>query len=161
MQTPEPYEARPSVAPVPAPAQALPRPGGALWGIGGQLSLVAGLVLALSAFTGWYSGREADGLTLAVTGWHTGALGKLVFFFGLAVLVLVGLREAGIQLPARLPDGLVLIVLGSAATVCVLVRVISIPEKYFGRGRGIGIWISLAAALAVIIAGLLRTGEDL
>jgi len=30
-----------------------------------------------------------------------------------------------------------------------------------GAGRGIGIWISLLAALAVIVAGLLRASEEL
>ena len=43
--------------------------------------------------------RQASGVTLSVTGWHTGALGKLVFFIGLATLILEALREAGIELP--------------------------------------------------------------
>ena len=82
MQTPEPMPPQPPEL-EPLPPRAAPRalvPG--VWGE--RLAWVAGLVLALSAFTGWYSGSQADGLTLSVLGWHTGALGKLVFFIGLA-----------------------------------------------------------------------------
>jgi hypothetical protein len=116
----------------------------------------------ISAFTGWYSGSQADGLTLSVTGWHTGALGKLVFFAGLAALILEALREAGIELPATVPESLVLIALGSLATIFVLIRLISIPDTFFATaGRGIGLFISLAAAIALIGAGLLRAAEEL
>jgi hypothetical protein len=129
---------------------------------GERLAWVAGLVLAISAFTGWYSGAQADGLTLSVMGWHTGALGKLVFFAGLAALILEALREAGIELPATVPESLILIGLGSLATIFVLIRLISIPDTFFATaGRGIGIFISLLAALALIAAGLLRAAEEL
>jgi len=129
---------------------------------GERLAWVSGLVLAISAFTDWYAGSQADGLTLSVTGWHTGALGKLVFFAGLAALILEALREAGIELPATVPESLVLIALGSLATIFVLIRLISIPDTFFDTaGRGIGIFISLVAALALIAAGLLRAAEEL
>ena len=142
-------------------APPLPRPADGLWALGEQLTWLSGLILALSAFTGWYAG-SGDGLHLSVIGWHTGALGKLVFFIGLAVLALVALREAGIDLPATVPESLVVVGLGSLATIFVLIRLISIPERLLPLdGRGIGIWISLAAALAVIAAGLLRAAEEL
>jgi hypothetical protein len=129
---------------------------------GERVAWVAGLVLAVSAFTGWYSGSQADGLTLSVTGWNTGTLGKLVFFIGLAALILEALREAGIELPATVPESLVLIALGSLATIFVLIRLISIPDTFFDTaGRGIGLFISLVAAIAVIAAGLLRAAEEL
>ena len=94
-------------------------------------------------------------------GWHTGTLGKLVFFVGLAVLVLVALRELGIDLPAAVPESLLTIALGALATIFVLIRVISIPDDFFFAGRGIGIWISLVSAVAVIVAGLLQACEEL
>jgi hypothetical protein len=131
-----------------------------LWVIGERLTWVSGLVLAVSAFTGWYAG-SGEGPTLAVIGWHTGALGKLVFLLALAVIALAILREAGIALPAAVPESLVVIVLGSIATVCVLIRLISIPDRFFPYDRGIGIWISLFAAIAVIVAGLLRATDEL
>ena len=166
MQTPDP-------APPPSPApRPRPRPltgdydtpfRGRYWGLGELLTLVSGLVLTLSAFTDWYAGSETgSGFTLSVIGWHTGALGKLVFFVGLAVLALVALREAGIELPATVPESLVVIALGSLATIFVLIRIISIPDRFLpASGRGIGIWISLLASLAVIGAGLLRASEEL
>jgi hypothetical protein len=132
-----------------------------LWGWGERLTWVSGLVLAISAFTDWYVG-SGQGPTTSVIGWHTGALGKLVFFIGLAVLALVALREAGIELPENVPESLIIIALGALATVFVLIRLIDVPEEFFGwRGRGIGIFISLIASLAVIAAGLLRAGEEL
>jgi hypothetical protein len=139
----------------------LPRRREGVWDLGYRLTWVSGLVLALSAFTGWYVGT-GEGLTLSVLGWHTGTLGKLVFFVGLAIIVLVVLRETGIELPAAVPESLVVIALGSLATIFVLVRLIEIPDRFLpADGRGIGIWISLAAALAVIVAGLLEAGEEL
>ena len=132
-----------------------------LSGLGFRLTWVSGLVLAISAFTDWYVG-SGPGPTTSVIGWHTGALGKLVFFIGLAVLGLVILRESGIELPATVPESLVVIALGALSTVFVLIRLISVPDEFFGwRGRGIGIFISLLASLAVIVAGLLRAGEEM
>jgi len=127
-----------------------------------RLAWVSGLVLTISAFTDWYSGTLANGLTLSVTGWHTGVLGKLVFFVGLATLILEASREAGILLPAAVPDRLLLIALGSLAVIFVLVRLISVPDTYFiSTSRGIGLYISLLGALGLLGAGLLRTAEDL
>ena len=158
MQSPEPMPPHPIGAPERRTAPRPVVPG--YWGE--RLAWIAGLVLALSAFTDWYSGTQADGLTLSVTGWHTGALGKLVFFVGLATLILEALRGAGIELPATVPESLVLIALGSFATIFVLIRLISIPDTFFGTaGRGIGIFISLVAAILLIAAGLLRAAEEL
>lgn len=132
-----------------------------LSGLGLTLTWVSGLVLAISAFTGWYVG-SGPGPTTSVIAWHTGALGKLVFVIGLAVLALVILREAGIELPATVPESLVIIALGALSTIFVLIRLISIPDEFFGwRGRGVGLGISLIASLLVIAAGLLRAGEEL
>lgn len=160
MQSPEPLlpPSRTAGGPERRPAPRPLVPG--YWGE--RLAWIAGLVLTLSAFTDWYAGTQADGLTLSVTGWHTGALGKLVFFIGLGTLILEALREAGIELPATVPESLVLIALGSLATIFVLIRLISIPDTFFGTaGRGIGLFISLAAALLLIVAGLLRAAEEL
>jgi hypothetical protein len=135
-------------------------PGG-IWAMGERLTALSGFVLMLSAFMGWYAGSD-EGPTIAVIGWHTGVIGKLVFLLGLAVVVLVVLRELGIELPATVPESLVIIVLGSLATILVLVRVISVPDRLFPfDGRGIGIWIALIAALGLIVGGLLRAGEEL
>jgi hypothetical protein len=99
---------------------------------------------------------------LAVIGWNTGVLGKLVFFIGLAVLALVALRESGFELPPTVPESLLVLGLGALAMIFVLIRVISIPDSMLpAGGRGIGIWISLIAALGVVVGGLLRAAEEL
>lgn len=163
MQSPDPFP--PSPPTNPGRRFALvglgERTGGGFWLLGERLARTAGLVLALSAFMSWYAGSD-DGPTIAVIGWHVGVLGKLVFVVGLAVLALWALREAGVELPATLPESLILIALGSVATTFVLIRLISVPDEFFPyTGRGIGIWISLLSAIAVIVAGLLEASEEL
>jgi hypothetical protein len=160
VQTPEParsFRMRPQRRPA-QPERVAPLTGS--WGA--RLAWVSGLVLALSAFTDWYAGTLPNGLTLSVTGWHSGALGKLVFFVGLATLILEASREAGILLPAAVPDRLILIAFGALAVIFVLIRLISVPDVYFAStARGIGLYIALLAALGLLGAGLLRTAEDL
>jgi hypothetical protein len=136
--------------------------GAGMTAVGERATWISGLILSISAFTDWYAGSGSVGPTIGVIGWHTGTLGKLVFFIGLAVVALVALRETGIELPPSVPESLVVIALGSLSTIFVLIRLISIPDTFFGwRGRGIGIFISLIASLLVIAAGLLRAGEEL
>src|SRR5207237_3609146 len=105
------------------------RPSGGFWAIGGRLTWVAGLVLAVSSFTDWYAEHGLAGPTIAVIGWHTGALGKLVFFIGLVLLALATLSEAGVELPPSIPESLLVIALGSLATIFVLIRLLSIPDS--------------------------------
>jgi hypothetical protein len=161
VETPDFFEidvtepAQPSPGGYPSPA-----PGG-IWAAGERVTWVAGLILGLSSFMGWYSGSGV-GVTLSVLGWNTGVLGKLVFFIGLAVVLLVVLREAGIELPPSVPESLVVVALGTLATIFVLIRLISIPDSMLpADGRSIGIWISLFSALGVILGGVLRAAEEL
>jgi hypothetical protein len=133
---------------------------GSLPGLGGRLTFLFGLLLAFSALTGWYTG-EGVGTTVSVLGWHAGTIGKIVLFLGLAAVLLVVLREFGIDLPAAVPESLVAIALGSVATVLVLVRLISIPEEFFFAHRALGIWLSLLCAIGIIVAGLLEASEEL
>ena len=62
-----PRAALPSAA-ARSPTRARPR---AIWTAGGRIAWVAGLVLMLSSFMGWYVG-SGEGLTISVIGWHTG-----------------------------------------------------------------------------------------
>lgn len=114
----------------------------------------------LGSFASWYSG-PLDGFTASVTGWHSGAVGKLVFFAGLAVLLLLALRAAGLGLPPSIPTGVVVAALGAFGTILVLVRLIDVPDRFAPvTGRSVGVWISLGAALLLIVAGLLQTADD-
>jgi hypothetical protein len=164
VETPDSFElelpAGPSGSGPTQPGYRQPAAGG-LWAAGERITWVAGLVLALSSFMGWYAGSGV-GVKLAVIGWHTGTLGKLVFFIGLAVVAIVVAREAGFVLPPAIPESLVVLGLGALAAIFVLIRIISIPDAVLpADGRGIGIWISLVAALGVIFGGLVRAADEL
>jgi hypothetical protein len=130
--------------------------------VGAEVTWVSGLVLAVSSFTSWYSGESVEGPTLSVTGWNSGTLGKLVFLVGVAVVCLAALRRFGLEFPAALPEPLVVIALGALGVVFVLIRIVSVPDSVVATaGRSIGIWISLLAAVGVIVGGLLQAGEEL
>ena len=162
MQTPEQFPPAEEEPFYEAEEEVYVRPATGFWSIGSRLTWIAGLVLTVSAFTDWYAGPNTTGPTLAVIAWHTGVLGKLVFVVGLVLLAIAILREFGFELPPSVPESLVVIALGSLATIFVLIRLISIPDSIPPpAGRGIGIWISLLASLAVIVAGLLRASEEL
>ena len=153
---------RPPQRPARPASRPLPQPDAGFWSAGARISWIGGLVLALSSFTDWYAGSSAEGPSLAVIGWHTGTLGKLVFFIGLAVIALAVLGDLGVELPATVPESLIVVALGSLGTIFVLIRLISIPDTFgLTPSRGIGIWIALVSALAVIVGGLLRAGEEL
>ena len=164
METPDFFELELPGPATPPPSTGYQRPassGGGIWAAGHRIGWVAGLVLMLSSFMGWYAGSGV-GVKLAVIGWHTGVLGKLVFFVGLAVIVLVALHEVGVELPPSVPESLIVLALGILGTVFVVIRVISIPDSVLpADSRGIGLWIALVAAIGVILGGLLRATEEL
>jgi hypothetical protein len=129
-------------------------------GLGERLTFLFGLLLAVSALTGWYTGK-GEGTTVSILGWHTGTIGKAVLFLGLAAVLLVVLRVVGVDMPAAVPESLITIAIGSVATILVLVRLISIPDTFFFTNRGVGIWVSLLCAIGIIFAGLLEASEEL
>jgi hypothetical protein len=128
---------------------------------GELLAWLSGIVLLLSPFMSWYTiGGDLRG-SLSVTGWNTGTLGKLVFFAGLAALLVLSLRIFAVELPPSVPSGLVVAMIGATATVLIIWRLISIPERFEPAvSRSIGIWISLLAALLLIVAGLLKSADE-
>src|SRR5437763_424858 len=72
-----------------APAPGAPTPtgylrpaAGGVWAAGERVTGIAGLVLALSPLMDWYTGH-GPGSQIAVIGWHTGVLGKLVLILGI------------------------------------------------------------------------------
>jgi hypothetical protein len=141
-----------------------PQPGptaAGLWRTGELLAWLAGLVLTLSTFMGWYTISGDLRGSLSVLGWNTGTIGKLVFVVGVLVLALLALRAFGIELPPSVPDGMVIAGLGLFGTVLVLIRLFDVPERYQPAvSRGIGLWLSLLASLLLIVAGLLKSTED-
>ena len=134
-------------------------PSATFWTPGEGLAWVAAIIFTLSSFMGWYSGL-VDGLRLSALGWHTGLLGKFVLLIGLLVLLLLILRATGVEFPPRIPVGLVIAGLGGVGALCVLIRMLEVPEDYAGFGRSIGLWISLMASVLLVVAGLLKASEE-
>ena len=59
-----------------------------------------------------------------------------------------------------MPERLVLVSFGALATIFVLIRLLSVPDTYFAAtSRGVGLYLSLLASLALITSGLLRNPE--
>ena len=143
-----------------ASASATHRPPASALTPGEGLAWLAALVFALSSFMGWYSG-VVDGLRVSALGWDTGLPGKLVVFVGLAAVAVLLLRALGFEIPPAVPLGMVLAALGTAGTILVLIRVIEVPDDYPELRRAFGLWVSLAAALLLIVAGLLKASDDL
>ena len=77
-----------------------------------------------------------------------------------SVLLVLALRATGLELPPTFPVGAVASALGTIATIFVFVRVIDVPDRFAGVGRGVGLWISLAAGLVVVVAGLVLASEE-
>lgn len=127
--------------------------------LGESLGWIAGIVVTISPFLGWYAGT-LDGLRVAVVGWDTGALGKLTLLIGLATLAVLVVRAAGVELPPNVPLGMVVAFLGAVGTVFVLIRIATVPDDYVELGRAVGLWISLIAAVLLVVAGLLQSAED-
>lgn len=142
-----------------APARPARARGTRTWTPGEGLAWIAAIVFTVSPFLGWYTG-DVDGLRLSVVGWDTGALGKLVLLVGLATLAVLGLRAGGVDLPPGVPHGMVVAALGALGTLFLLVRVATIPDDYVELGRAVGLWVSLLAAVVLIVAGLLTSAED-
>ena len=127
---------------------------------GEGLAWLAAVVFTLTAFMGWYSG-VVDGLRVSALGWHTGLPGKLVVVVGLAAVAVLLLRALGFEIPPAVPLGMVLAALGTVGTILVLIRVIEVPDDYPELRRAFGLWVSLASALLLIVAGLLKASDDL
>ena len=115
MQSPEPF---PRDEPYEEQGERFSPDIASIWGAGERLTWLSGLVLSLSTLMGWYVSVGSDP-TIAVIGWHTGTIAKIVLVIGLLVIAFHLLHQAGIELPATVPESLVVIVLGSVATILV------------------------------------------
>jgi hypothetical protein len=77
------------------------------------------------------------------------------------VLAFLFLHATGVELPPMVRGGVVVAALGAVGTIFVFIRIIDVPDRFAGSGRSIGLWIALVAAFLVVVAGLVRTGEEL
>ena len=111
---------------------------------------LAGLALLVSLFLPWYDGR---------TGWQSlGLLDVLLAVVGLAALA-IPFATAAYRVPA-LPLALqsLTTLIGIFALLCVLARVLNLPD--WASDREWGLWVALLAAVGVVAGGLLAMRDE-
>ena len=123
--------------------------------VGRQLILGAGVLLLIDSFFAWQK------VTINIPGiasptasaWH-GFWGVMMGFLTIAILVWVGARLFGVELPLNLPDGVTTLVLGGAILACALLKTLtdsySAWASYLGivlaGGVAAGAWLTFQAS---------------
>jgi hypothetical protein len=101
------------------------------------------VVLLISTFFSW--GKFSVGpITLNVSGWDTGALGKLVFFAALIAIILVVVDHMKVDV-SQMPVPVALALMGAAAAglLFVILRFLFMPD---GLSRAWGLYLAIIAA---------------
>jgi hypothetical protein len=114
------------------------------------------LVLLISTFLSW--GKFSFGpLTANVSGWDTGALGKLTFFAALIALILVVVDYMKVDL-SQLPVAPALALLGAAGLglLFVILRFIDMPDHL---SRAWGLYLAIVAAAVGVYGAWLKLQE--
>lgn len=115
------------------------------------------VVLLISTFFSW--GKVSLGpLSLNVSGWDTGALGKLVFFAALiaVILVVVDFMKVDVsQMP--IPVSLALVGAAAAGLLFVILRFLFMPD---GLSRAWGLYVAIIAALVLAYGAWLKLQEE-
>jgi hypothetical protein len=115
------------------------------------------VVLLISTFFSW--GKFSVGpVTLNVSGWDTGALGKLVFFAALIAIILVVVDYMKVdvsQMPV--PVSLALVGAAAAGLLFVILRFLFMPD---GLSRAWGLYLAIIAAVALAYGAWLKLQED-
>lgn len=149
----------PGGPPVPEPAQvgrALPTPRGP-----DLVLLIASAVFLVATFLPWY--RATFGrLSASDTAWGSGGLGVLAALFGVGAGVVAVMIASGAKKIGPRNAGLYALLLSSLALLFTFGRLILRPPgaeevERLSRGlvdisRGIGLWLALAAAIAMTFA---------
>ena len=115
------------------------------------------VVLLISTFLSWAKFPLVNGLSVNVSGWDTGALGKLVFFVALVAIGLLVVEHMKVdmsQLPIPVP--LALVGVGALGVLFVVLRYIDFPD---GWDRAWGIYVAFLASLALTYGGWLKLQE--
>ena len=101
------------------------------------------------------SGADISGLSQ--NGWHYGVavLAWLFTLLAATLVVVKGLRDLKLALPV--PEGIVVMALGTVALVLVLLRLVFLPAAAFHRAGGV--WLALFATAAVALGGFLKNAE--
>jgi hypothetical protein len=115
------------------------------------------IVLLISTFLSW--GKFSVGpVTLNVSGWDTGALGKLVFFAALIAIILVVVDYMKVDV-SQMPIPVSLALMGAAAAglLFVVLRFLFMPD---GLSRAWGLYLAIIAAAVLTYGAWLKLQED-
>ena len=115
------------------------------------------VVLLISTFVSW--GKVDVGpLSFNVSGWDTGALGKLTFFAALIAIILVVIDHMKVDV-SQMPIPVPLALLGAAGLglLFVVLRFISMPD---GLSRAWGLYLAVVAAAVTVYGAWLKLQEE-
>lgn len=125
------------------------------------ISGIGGIVLFISVFLEWFN-ISYQGFTVKGTGasgWDASKLTLILLLTAIVVLAIVVLRILDIDLSViPIPMSLIIMALGA---VCLLIVVIRIFVHQEFLGVSYGIFISLAATIAVIAGGAVMQREGM
>jgi hypothetical protein len=115
------------------------------------------LVLLISTFFSWGS-VDIGPLSISVSGWDTGALGKLTFLAALVALILVIVDQMKIDVSSLpIPVSLALIGAAGLGLLFVVLRFLFMPD---GLGRAWGLYLAIIAAAVAVYGAWLKLQED-
>ena len=128
----------------------------------------SGLLLLIFSFFKWYGvdvgggevgGVDIPGVSFSVNGWEAPSafLSIVAILIGIAALAYVVAKAAGVEIPARLGNvgmGLVLFVAGAIAFLFVLIKFISNTEA-----TKLGIYVGLITTAGLAVGGYMVAKE--
>lgn len=136
---------------------------------GRLVSAIAGIVLIISLFLTWYGAPDIVDQFAAQAGVDTGAnafsatdiAGLYLLIVGIIAIVPAALDIFDLEIELPVAPGLVILVAGAIGVLWVLLRIVDKPGAAgISVSLGIGIWISLAAAVGVAVGGLLQKQDE-
>lgn len=113
--------------------------------------MVVSAILAASVFLPWYKLSSAfRQTTVTASGWETGTWGPMIFFLGVASLVIAGLRRAGVRVGLPVADSHLHEGIGWAAIIGAVIKLRAVPkEQGIQMGWNWGIIVAIVAAFAL------------
>ena len=116
---------------------------------------IGGVALFIFLFFDWYGAGDGG-----FSGWDSlggDFSGLVVFLAAIAGVKLAGLAAMGLRLNIPVRRGAITFVLGYLAAAIIILRVFATPE---GVDLKFGLFLGLAAALAIAIGAMLALRED-
>jgi hypothetical protein len=134
------------------------------------ISLGGAVVLMVSVFFSWYSVSVKNFGSTGVKGWDATDVAKLVFLLAVVAIAVWCIELFAPQVALPFPAWMIAGGAGGLAILLVLFRIVSKPggslNSSFAKALGVsvgtsfGIYLSLIAAIAVVVGAYLRMNES-